>query len=125
MAKVQNVKLTTPSEEIIQAQNQEFVVTDKRGRKITLKKPGILMQYKLVEILGDSSSNQRYLAMVMPLLFVTSIDNLPVHRLADKRQIDALLERLDEDGLSAVMEGVNENFNAAKTDEEYKEVIKK
>lgn len=125
MPKAKVLEHATPSQEIIQQQNHEFVVTDKRGRKITLKKPSMLMQYKLVEILGESAKNDTYVAMVTPLLFVIDIDSLPVHRVNDKRQIDALIDRLDEEGIEAVMQGITTHFSDNRSVEEFKESVKK
>lgn len=74
---------------------------------ITLKKPGILSQYRIVEVVGgESSSNQTYMGMVLPLLWITAIDGVPLPAPSTKRELEALITRLGEDGTSAVMEHV-------------------
>src|SRR5260363_147111 len=83
-----------PSEEIIQAAHAEITVLDARHRVIRLKKPGVLAQYRLIELLGESAKN----AVYMP---------------ASKAQVEALIQQLDEDGIAAVMQGVQEYFGKA------------
>lgn len=110
----QAVKLTlTPSEELIAKAAAEQVVTDASGRVITLRKPSMLAQYRLVEMLGESAKNQVYMGMVLPLLYVTGINDDKLPALSTKREVEALIQRLDEAGIEAVMKGVQENFGAS------------
>jgi hypothetical protein len=89
----------------------EVTVADARGRQITLKRPGVLAQYRIIEIAGlESAKNGVYMSMVMPLMFVTSIDAEPVSPPASKLQLEAFISRLEEDGIEAVMKGVQESF---------------
>ena len=88
----------------------EVAVTDASGRSITLRKPGVLAQYRLVKILGDAAKNEVYMGMVLPLIFVTAIDGDAVTQPRGKREVEALIERLDENGISAVVAGVQEHF---------------
>lgn len=121
MTKV-NIK-QTPSEQLIAKASQEVEVVDAKGRKILLRKPGVLAQFRLVEALGDSAKNQTYVAMVLPLIFVASIDGVFVPPLEKKAHVEALISRLDDDGISAVMEAVQGNF-AATDPEAAKEELK-
>jgi hypothetical protein len=88
-------------------------VTDTRGRVITLKKPGALAQYRIVETAGTSAENGTYMSMVLPLIFVTAIDSDPIPQPSTKLQLEALIQQLDEDGIAAVMKGVRDEFGAA------------
>ena len=101
-----------PSDEVIQQAIKPIVVTDSSGRNITLQKPGVLAQYRLIEMLGDSSTNQTFMGMVLPLIYVTAIDDEPLPRFTKRSEMDALIQRLDEHGINAVMEGVAKNFGA-------------
>jgi hypothetical protein len=106
-----------PTDHLIRDALKETVVSDARGRRIRLTRPSALAQYKIVQVMGgDSSSNATYVQMVLPLLFVSAIDDDPVFFPAKAIEIDALIQRLDEDGIAAVMKGVSENF--AKEDPE-------
>lgn len=106
----------TPSAQAVAKGNSELAVTDSKGRSIKLKKPGVLAQYRLIEALGESAKNEVYMGMVLPLIFVSEIDGDPVFLPTSKREIEALIQRLDEEGLEAVMLGVQENFKRADPD---------
>ncbi|MGC5301786.1 hypothetical protein, partial [Escherichia coli] len=71
MAKVSNVKTAAQglgaTQELIAAAAAEHTVTDASGRVITLRKPGILAQYRLIDALGNSARNEVYVGMVMPV----------------------------------------------------------
>jgi hypothetical protein len=114
----------TPSEEIRQAAQAAVTVTDRRGRVIQLNKPGILSQYRLVEALGESAKNDVYMGMVLPLIFVVAIDEEPVLLPTTKAQVEALIAQLDEAGIAAVMEGVQQHYSQPDADAQ-KQAIKK
>ena len=114
----------TPSELAVKPAQTEFSVIDANGRVIKLKKPGILSQYRLVEALGESAKNEIYMGMVLPIIYVTAIDDDVIYQPSSKREVEALIQRLDEDGIAAVMAGVNEHFNAQNIEAE-KEALKK
>ena len=101
-----------PAQEVLIKANEETVVTDSTGRVIKLKKPGVLAQYRLIEALGDSASNQTYMAMVMPLIYVVGIDDDAVHQPKSKMQVEALIQKLDEAGIQAVMSHVAATYGA-------------
>lgn len=114
----------TPSEQLVAAAVSEVVVKDEAGRSIKLKKPGVLSQFRLVKILGDSAKNEVYVRMVLPLTYVVEIDGDAIMQPNSEREIDALISRLDDAGVAAVMEGVQENFGSANADEVREEVKK-
>lgn len=105
----------TPSQQFIDKAKAEVVVTDPKGRVIVLKRPGILGQFRLIELLGETASNAVYVNMVLPLIYVSSIDG-EACSFTSKRQLEALILQLDEDGLSTVMEGVSTNFGKTNPD---------
>jgi hypothetical protein len=112
MSKAEVTYTIKPSDDVVRSAVQPVTVVDAKGRKITLQKPGVLAQYRLIELLGDTASNQVYMGMVLPIIFVTAIDDEPVHRFTKRSELDALIQRLDEDGINAVMKGVTERFGA-------------
>ncbi len=93
------VNESAPSAQIIAKANAEAIVTDARGRTIKLKKPGVLAQYRLIEALGDSAKNEVYMGMVLPLIFISEIDGDVVFQPNTKREVEALIQRLDEEGI--------------------------
>lgn len=114
----------TPSEQLVAAALATVNVTDVQGRVFTLKKPNILAQFRIVEALGELAANSTYMAMVMPLIFVAAIDNDPIPFPTTKRQVEALAQRVDEDGFKVIGEGIREHWGDGDA-EEVKDAIKK
>jgi len=106
----------TPSQQVLAKANEETSVIDARGRVIKIKRPGVLSQYRLIEALGDAAKNQTYTGMVLPLIYVTAIDDLIVYQPKTKKEIEALIQLLDEDGIEAVAEHVQATFGSADPD---------
>lgn len=114
----------SPSAQVVAKANIEAVIVDPQGRSITLKKPGVLAQFKLIELLGASASNESFVGMVLPLMYVSAIDGDLVSRFTTRLQLDALITRLDEDGVVAVAAGVVANFGRSATPDETATAIK-
>lgn len=113
-----------PSAEVVAQAAATFTVTDERGRVITLKKPGVLAQFRLVQAVGpDTAKNQVYMGMVMPIIFVSAIDGDPVFPPSNFREVEALIQRLDDDGMEAVMTEVGKRFGKPDPDAD-KEAVK-
>ena len=99
-----------PAASPAQQTHAPVVVTDSDGRHIVLKKPDVLASYHLVEALGDAARNTTYIGMVTPLLLVHSIDGAAVERFRSKDDIEALITKLGESGMQAVMGGMLQHF---------------
>lgn len=108
----------TPTEEVLQTSAQPFSVTDSLGRVITLKKPGILAQFDLIEALGELAKNDVYRVMCIPAIYVMSIDGNPAPPPTNKAQMRALISRLGEEGFEAIRAGINEHFPKAEEGED-------
>jgi hypothetical protein len=93
----------TPSEKLVQASIKAQVLKDSRGRKLSVRKPDVLAQFRLIEALGDTASNQSYVQMTMPLIYLGAIGDDPVFPPQNKIQIEALISELGDDGLSTLM----------------------
>ena len=99
--------------ELMGSAAQEVTVSDGRGRQISLKKPGLLAQYRLVEAMGaERAANDRLYMMCLPLTYLAAIDGEPVSIPPTYLGIEALVQRLDDAGLEAIMLGVQENWGA-------------
>lgn len=105
-----------PSMQAVAKAAAEHVITDAKGRAIKLKKPGVLAQFRLIEALGDSAKNEVYMAMVLPLIFVVEIDGDMVLQPNTKREVEALIQRLDEEGVAAVVNSVQQHFGSSNPD---------
>jgi hypothetical protein len=92
----------TPSEELIRAAIQPTVV--KAGRhKILMRKPSVLAQFTLTDAMGESSGNEALMRMVLPLIYIGEIDGEAIPTPQNRLQVDALITRLGDDGITAVM----------------------
>lgn len=97
----------TASGQILAAANATFEEKDARGRILTLKKPALLVQFRLTEAMGpEAAENGAYRAMCLPLMWVTAIDGEPVILPSTKLEIEALIQRLDDDGFLAIQAGI-------------------
>ncbi|AJX62514.1 hypothetical protein AQ938_06995 [Burkholderia pseudomallei] len=115
----------TPTQAVMRQTGQEVTIEDSRGRKIALRKPGVLAQYAIIDAVGgESAKNPVYMSMVLPLIYVASIDGEAVSTPNTKLEVKALIKRLDEDGIEAVISAVSEKFAAPDPDAD-RETLKK
>ncbi|MBX9901252.1 MAG: hypothetical protein K2Y28_10780 [Burkholderiaceae bacterium] len=109
-----------PSEEIIKKAN-EVVFVNAGEMRIGLKKPNVLRQYQIVEALGaEAAKNEVFMGMVMPLLWVVSIDDDDQPYIASRRELDSLIMRLGDEGVGAVMGHLNSLAASIETDAQVK-----
>lgn len=102
----------TPSEQVSARALAPVEIKDSQGRSITLRRPPVLQQFRLIEAIGDAARNEVYVQMILPLLYVSAIGGDATIPFSKKSEVEAMIQRLDEDGLAAVMKGVSENFGA-------------
>ncbi|WP_429499379.1 hypothetical protein ACQUFY_20800 [Robbsia andropogonis] len=88
--------------------NESLDVTDARGRVIRLKKPNAIARLGFIEAMGESSSNKLWAATVFPVMYVVSLEGVANSVPISKNEIKALYARLDEDGMAAVMRGLED-----------------
>jgi hypothetical protein len=79
------------------------VVTDKSGRRIQLRRIGVLEQLRLFKALGPQLSEiSAYVGLSKIAAAVTMIDDIPVPFPVNEVGVEAILERLGDDGVAAV-----------------------
>lgn len=106
-----SVEVVTPSEQITHAAAASVTVTSEEGRVITVAKVGPLKRMRLFEIIGpDAARNERYVGMAALAIAVTHIDGERVPPPNTKREVEALVDRLGDDGLNAAGEGMAKLF---------------
>jgi hypothetical protein len=109
----------TPSQAIVKAANQPHTRTDASGRTIGIRKMQALDRLKMFEVVGpDNAKNEPYLGYAALAFHVASIDGDPVNRPSNKLQLEALIQRLGDDGMNAVGEAVQEMFLPKEEDAE-------
>jgi hypothetical protein len=102
----------TASARILADANHIEHQTDKRGRKIGVKKLEFIDIHKLTKVIGgDTASNQIAFAQVLAAASVVEIDGEMVPRPGTNLQIDALMTRLGLAGIEAATKTL-ERLNA-------------
>ena len=94
---------STPSEQLLHKALEEETITDETGRTFHMRKPGPLAQFRMIEALGDLASNQTYMQMTNPLLYLAAINGVPEPQPQTKDEVEALIQRLGHEGLASVM----------------------
>ncbi len=105
-----------PAGQVVAQAATEVQVPDTRGRVITMRKPNPITRLRFIDAMGESSSNRLWAANVWPLMYVAAIDGQPLPTPSNKSQIEALYQRLDEDGLEVVLAAHEAHFNTEGAD---------
>jgi hypothetical protein len=102
----------TPSKRIISDANKAVAATDATGRLIGVRKMLPLDRMRMFEVVGsENAKNEPYLGYAALAFHVSSIDGDAVAQPATKRQLEALIQRLGDDGLNAVGKLLEEQFS--------------
>lgn len=100
----------TPSEVIVNQASAIKYRKDARGRNIGAVKPSALIRIRLFKIIGaENSMNQRLVNELMLPMCVREIEGEQII-INTEMQLDNLVARLDDDGLSAVAQIFIEDF---------------
>lgn len=120
-------KTKTPADEAIAAASVTHEVTDKAtGRKLTLKKPGVLAQFDFIQMLGNErAGNATYVQMAMPVLYLVAIDGAAVDAPTKYSEFRALVQRIDDSGVATIALGIAEKFGEQMTPDEVRAALKK
>lgn len=93
----------TPSARIVAEAAAASRVTDGAGRVLDVRRPGALDRLRLFKALGPGlAQNDRYVGYAMLAMCVSAIDDTPVPQPANESQVEALIQRLGDDGMVAV-----------------------
>lgn len=99
----------TPSETVVKASNKSVTVVDALGRSITVRKITPLLRMKFAEVVGaEAARNQVYIGTAALAVCVTEIDGEKIAFPSTKRELEAIIQRLDEEGVDAVAKAVAE-----------------
>jgi hypothetical protein len=91
----------TPSE--IVKSTPDLTITDSHGRRLTVRRLTALDRLRLFKAAGSMlAHNDRWLGMAMLAVSVSAIDDIPIPQPATEQQVEALVHRLGDPGISAV-----------------------
>jgi len=113
-----------PSEKLTTSVFDGKEIVDSLGRKLTLKKPDILDLYDLMSAIADDSKSQFCQGMAMNTLYIALIDGQPIEPPKSYREFRAVLKRIGEEGLSAIMKFMEELANENPEKEQIEKVKK-
>lgn len=121
----------TASQELMRKAIQPTVIPLSDGRKLHVRKPHILADWRLVEAVGpELAMNDRYMQMCQPLKYLGQIEDPETGTRSvafeSKLQIEGLITELGEEGLDALLmwyviniqAPMNAAFDAARRDAE-------
>jgi len=114
-----------PSEKIIKKGKATYEVVDELGRIIKVRAPSYLERTDFISALGERGESIAYLNQVMPAMYVKEIDGTAVFMPTKLSEVRAILQKLDDEGVAAVIECVVNNIIEDKTEKEAKEKVKK
>ena len=100
----------TPSTSIMTAAATLETVTDDDGRRLTIRRLTALDRLRLFKAAGPMlAQNQPWLGMALIASSVYAIDDVPVPTPANELQIEAMVARLGDSGISAVAESLQQS----------------
>jgi len=92
-----------PSDEILRSTNEVATITDDMGRTLTVKRPTALHTLRLFKAAGpELAQNEPWLAIASLACSVQSIDDVPVPMPTNEQQIEAIVQKLGDQGLEAI-----------------------
>lgn len=99
----------TPSEAILSEACRSRTVTDSQGRQLVVQPLTALHTLRLLKAAGpELSLNDAWLSMASLAFAVTAIDDMPVPPPATEAQIEAIIARLGDAGVTAVADAIGE-----------------
>lgn len=97
-----------PTKLILNAAQRTVRTIDAKGRSLVFRRPTALDTLRLFKAAGPTlSQNESWLAMASIAFAVEDIDGIPVPAPANETQIEGLVDRLGDEGLSAIAAAMN------------------
>jgi hypothetical protein len=107
----------TPSSSIVTTAAAEETVTDDDGRRLTIRKLTALDRLRLFKAAGPIlAQNQPWLGMALIASSVTAIDDVPVPAPTNETQVEAMVARLGDPGLTAIAQALQQSTDFDATD---------
>ena len=101
--------MDTPSARLVAAAQAAPEAVDRQGRRLALRRLTALDKLRLFKAAGPVlAQNQPWLGMAVLACSVCAIDDVPVPAPGSEGQIEALVQRLGDDGIAAVAAALSE-----------------
>jgi Mg2+ and Co2+ transporter CorA len=98
-------------QQIATADANKAIVTDSKGRTLTIKKLNAFDRMKLFQAAGaELSENSSWIAYALCACSVTAIDAVPEAFPHNQRAIENMVKVLGDEGIEAVSKAYKENF---------------
>lgn len=124
MAKVENIQsgpaidAVTPSQAIVNDANRIEYTTDSLGRRLGVKRMSASLKRRVLKALSaPSCGKDELLFMAMVACSCVEIDGQPVPFPTTELQVDALIDRLEQEGLSAIGIALADKFPVPKEED--------
>jgi len=99
----------TPSQTITREASKTLTAIDGRGRRLLLRRLTALDTLRLFKAAGPVlAQNEPWLSMAGLAFSIIDIDGVPVPAPTTEPQIESLIERLGEEGLSAIADVIKD-----------------
>lgn len=106
--RIHDAPAETPSQSVIRAANEGVTVTDRTGRAIAIRRLGPVERLRMLKLIGGQ--NEHYMGMASLAFLVFSIDGDAIARPVNDLQLEALIQRLGDEGIEAVANGAVAHF---------------
>ena len=104
--------VNTASEDVIKKAAKTKTVISADGLTLVVRRLGPLQRMKLADVVGPmSAQNPAYIGTAAIAASIVSIDGEPIPFPANKRELEAIVQRLDDDGISAAGDALAELNN--------------
>lgn len=104
----------TPSQTILAAAQQEWDVQDSVGRTIRIRNLTALDTLRLFKAAGPTlAQNEPWISVASLAMSVVEVDSIPVPPPVSESQIEAIVARLGDAGLSAISDFLDANTERA------------
>jgi hypothetical protein len=101
------INASTPSARIVEEANRTYLEADAKGRVIEFHRLGISGHRRLLKAISNESANKQQLfSLYLMAASVVSIDGDAITFPINELQLDALVDRLGDDGFAALMQAI-------------------
>jgi hypothetical protein len=89
------------------------VIVDAKGRQIEVARVDTLTRRRFTRAMGRAADSDRWFGEAILAIHARMVDGVPIPMPLDPDQADALVARLDAEGINAVAEWLGEQNNEA------------